>query len=344
MIRLPYIHEYVDHRGKVRRYFRRKGFPTVRLYGEPASPEFMAAYNAANGALCIEPQPIGAARSAPGSVAGAIAEYYQHPSFLGLAPGTRQMRRAILERLRNKHGEKRLATLTQNDLARMLGEMKPFAARNWLKTLRGLFAFAALTGLCRDDPTAGIKPIRARAGERHVWTEEEIGQYEKRWKIGSRQRLAMALMLYTGAARADVVRLGRPNIRGSLFRYQRQKTGVTVEIGLDPRLAEIIDATPSEHLTFLVTERGAPFAVAGFGNIFREWCDAAGLPQCSAHGLRHAQGRRLAEAGCTEHQIAAALGHDALTEVRRYTRAADRTRLGREAIAKVSALKREGDA
>ena len=55
----------------------------------------------------------------------------------------------------------------------------------------------------------------------------------------------------------------------------------------------------------------------------------------SAHGLRKATGRRLAEIGCTAHQIASILGHASLSEVQRYTKAADRKRLAREAMAKL---------
>jgi len=50
------------------------------------------------------------------------------------------------------------------------------------------------------------------------------------------------------------------------------------------------------------------------------------LRNCSAHGLRKAAARRLAEAGCTEHEIAAITGHASLREVQRYTKAADQKR------------------
>jgi integrase len=85
--------------------------------------------------------------------------------------------------------------------------------------------------------------------------------------------------------------VGRLSVRQS-------KTGVSLKIPVRPELAEAIDATPSEHLTFLTTSHGKPFAVAGFGNWFREQCDMAGLQGFSAHGLRKAACRRLAEAGC----------------------------------------------
>src|SRR5262249_11148250 len=84
--------------------------------------------------------------------------------------------------------------------------------------------------------------------------------------------------------------------------------------------------------TFLVTERGAPFTSAGFGNWFRERCNEAGLSQCSAHGLRKAAATRLANAGCSTDQIKAITGHKSLSEVARYTRAADQQRLARQAM------------
>jgi len=102
------------------------------------------------------------------------------------------------------------------------------------------------------------------------------------------------------------------------------------------------DATPSGHLTFLVTEFGKPFAVAGFGNWFREQCDIANLHHCSFHGLRKAASVRLAEAGCTPHEIAAITGHASLKEIVRYTQTADRKRLAAAAMEKVKARTSSG--
>jgi integrase len=90
-------------------------------------------------------------------------------------------------------------------------------------------------------------------------------------------------------------------------------------------LQAIIEATPSDHLTFLVD----------FSEQFRAWCDAAGLPKtCVFHGLRKLGCTRLAESGCTVHEIAAWSGHLSLREVERYTRAADRRQLARTALAR----------
>jgi integrase len=333
-IRLRYIHEFRDRHGKVRRYVRLPGRKRVALKGVPGTEEFMAAYQAA---LADAPRiQTGAARAVAGTVNAAIAAYYGHSAFLGLAPQTQKMRRTILERFRAEHGEKRLALMQRQHVAKIVASKKPFAARNWLKALRGLLRFAVIAGLCDDDPTAGIDPPKARAGTIHTWTEAEISTFEARHEIGTQARLAMTLLLFTAARRGDVVGLGPQHIRNGVLIYRQRKTGRLLEIPLHLNLLEILAASPKGHLTFLTTASGAPFSAAGFGNLFRQWCNDAGLSHCSAHGLRKAQARRLAEAGCSAHQIAAITGHKTLAEVQRYADAASQSRLARAAMATVS--------
>ena len=112
-------------------------------------------------------------------------------------------------------------------------------------------------------------------------------------------------------------------------------------IPMHPELKIALASVPRTNLTFLVTERGAPFTPAGFGNWFRDQCDLAGLPHCSAHGLRKAAATRLANAGCSSDQIKAITGHKSLSEVAHYTRAADQQRLARQALERQ--LRAEGE-
>jgi len=131
--------------------------------------------------------------------------------------------------------------------------------------------------------------------------------------------------------------MGRQHVRGGVLIVRQQKTGRVLEIPIHPKLAEILAATEGNNLTFLVTGNGKPFSAAGFGNLFRQWCDEAGIPKhCSAHGLRKAACRRLAEAGCSEHEISAISGHASLSEVQRYTRAANQARMAKAAMASVA--------
>jgi len=104
-------------------------------------------------------------------------------------------------------------------------------------------------------------------------------------------------------------------------------------------MAEAINAAaPSEHVTFLINERGRSFGPKKFGEWFSEQCRRAGLNGVSAHGLRKGASRRLAEAGCTAPEIAAITGHKSLAEVQRYIAEADRVRLARNATVKLRAV------
>jgi len=333
-IRLEYIHEYRDRHGKLRRYFRRPGFKRIALIGVPGSDEFMTSYQ-----LALAGQParieIGAGRTKPGTVNAAVVGYYTSLAFRSLAPGTQKMRRAILERFREAHGDKRIAMLPHEFIVRTIGKRSPFAARNWLKTLRGFLQFCVSEGFRDNDPTQGIKLPRIKSDGVHTWTEAEIAQFQERHALGTRARLALALLLYTAQRRGDVVRMGRQHVRDGMIAVRQQKTGATLQVPIHSELRKALDITPSEHLTFLVTQNGKPFSAAGFGNWFREQCNDAELPvRCSAHGLRKAACRRLAEAGCTAHQIAAISGHAGLREVERYTKAVDQAQLARQAFDK----------
>lgn len=337
--RFQYVQAFVDRKtGAVFRYFRRPGFPRVRLPGLPGSTEFMAAYQAA---LDIPRYQVGAAsRSKPGSVNAAVAGYYTSLDFRSLAPATQAARRSVLERFRAQHGDRPLALLPQKWIANELSKMKPHAAHSWLATIRALMQFAVAHGFCTQDPTQGVKLPSIKTLGYYTWNESDIAAFEAHHAVGTKPRLALALLLYTAQRRGDVLRMGRQHIRDGVLTLRQNKTGAALEIPIHTDLQAILDATPSAHLTFLTTDRGDPYGGPNFSNRFREWCDAAGLPmQCSAHGLRKAACRRLAEAGCSANEIASISGHASLREVERYTRAVDQARMARNAMARTGSRK-----
>lgn len=97
--------------------------------------------------------------------------------------------------------------------------------------------------------------------------------------------------------------------------------------------------TPSDRLTFIAAAGGRPLGAASLGNEFRDWLRRAGLPdRLSLHGLRKAAARRLAEAGCTTHEIAAITGHKTLSEIDRYCPDAEKARLAASGMGKVVAM------
>jgi integrase len=247
------------------------------------------------------------------------------------------MRRAVLERFRSEHGDKRIAMLTPAHVDKLIGKLKPYAQRNMLKTLRGLMAFAVKDRMIKSDPTAESKPTRVKdTGGFATWSEDHISAFTNQHAIGTRARLALAILLFTGQRRGDVVRLGRQHIREGVLSFRQGKTGTQVDIPVLPDLQTILDATTNEHLTFLVTEFGKPFSAAGFGNWFRVMCNEAGLPKgFSAHGLRKAAATRFADHGATAHELMSWFGWKKLAEAERYTQTANRKALARGMVRKL---------
>ncbi len=354
---------FIDRHGRPRFYFRRRGFELVPLPGLPWSPEFMAAHEAAMKGETAPVVEIGASRSVGGTVNALVAAYLDckpksTSPFKNLAAETQRTRRNTLENFREAHGSKplfrtdasgrRTMLLTREHMQKIVNEKSatPFAQRNFLNTLRAMFQWAMAEGRVPDDPTLGVKRLKTKTTGYRTWSEAEIERFEAKYPIGSKARLAFALLLYTGQRRGDVVKMGRQHIHNGLLTVDQSKTEgqdeAHLEIPVHPKLAEIIAATASEGLggkvrafTFLLTSFGKPYTASGFGNWFRELCDAAECPDVSAHGLRKATARRLAEVGCSTHQIAAITGHASLAEVERYTKAANRKRMAREAMKKL---------
>jgi integrase len=333
-LKLPrYVHGFLDRHGKPRFYYRRAGFETRRLRGLPFSPEFMADYESA---LADQPLPVGAGRARPGTMLALALSYFASPGFRTLRSSTQRAYRAIIDRICRDHGDKRAADLRREHVVKLMAVRsdQPGAANALRMALRVMMKHAVDIGLRADDPTREVKAIRIKTGGHHSWTDSEIAQFERCHPVGSRARLALALLLYTGQRRGDVLRMGAQHIRGGALYVKQEKTGAELEIPVHPELVTVIASTPSSHLTFLTTRAGRPFEASSFSRWFRNECDRAGLPQCSAHGLRKAAARRLAEAGCTAHEIGAITGHASLTELVRYTRAADQRRLAEAAMAK----------
>jgi integrase len=333
-LKLPrYVHGFVDRHGRPRYYFRRAGFETKPLRGMPYSPEFMADYHAA---VADQPLPVGLGRARPGTMLALALSYFASPAFRTLRPTTQRAYRGTIDRLCRDHGDKRAADLRREHIIKLMAARvgQPGAANALRMALRVMMKHAVDIGLRADDPTRDVKAIRVRTSGYHSWTDAEIERFERHHPVGSRARLALALLLYSGQRRGDVIRMGPQHVRNGVLAVKQEKTGAELAIPVHPDLAIAIKSAPSRHLTFLMTRYGGPFTATAFSNWFRDQCDEAGLPHCSAHGLRKAAARRLAEAGCTPHEIGAITGHASLAELTRYTRAVDQRRLAEAAMAK----------
>ncbi len=328
-----YCRSFEDRHGVVRHYFHRPGGKNIPLPGLPWSPTFMAAYEIA----LNEGKVTGKAK--PGTLHAAVTDYLQSEGFgIGLAKSTQGTRRNILEKFGKEHGDKPVALMHANALQNILNKMTPAAQRGFKKAIRGFIDYCLSHRLMKVDPLLGTKLTKMKnTGGFHTWSEDEIAKYEARHAAGTKARLALELLLQTGHARCDVVQMGRQHVKRGKLSMRRQKTNVQFDIPLLPSLVEELKLHHKDnHLTFLNTEYGKPFAAAGFGNWFRERCDEAGLPQCAAHGLRKAAAVRHAMNGATAPELMAWFGWKTLAEAQRYIEEANRIKLAEAAGAKMT--------
>jgi integrase len=347
-----YVQQYRDNRGTMRFYYRRKGYGSVTL-PPPWEPGFQKAYEAA--AAKGGPKPISPSRIPKGGTLGSvIVKYLDSAEYRALSDATKGTYRRLLDHLRAQSGDDRVADFRPDHIHAMINkrakEGGPEAGNGLRNILKIVFKHAVKLNLRKDDPTEGIKKVRRQRGSKlgyRTWSEEDIAAFEARYPLGTPQYLALCLLLYTGQRRGDVVKLGPKHVKGKYdpkdftgrsLSIKQQKTGQQLILPIHPKLAEaLVDANvPADAPTFLRTQYGQPASAAGLTNRFREYTKEAGIhEQASPHGLRKAAARRLAEAGCSEKEIAAITGHTTLKEVAHYTKAANQERLAEQAMAKV---------
>lgn len=331
VFRLRYVQEFTDRHGHKRRYFR-KGDIRKTLTGIPGSAEFMAAYQQAL-AESESTRRERKSRAREGTIARAVDHIYDHPDWAALKPSTRRAEQNLLERIRKAHGHRPIASLDRATIVRIVGAFQtPGAANNMLRAFKKILKYAIAAGMRQDDPSSGISPTRYTKEHHKTWAEADVAKFLASYGPGTRERLAMLLMLCTSQRRSDIVLMGRQHVTAGVIHIRQQKTGVELDIPLHPDLRAEIANHKAAHMTYLVTQHGKPFSAAGFGNWFREVCDKAGLPDISAHGLRRACLTRLAEAGCSARQIMAISGHKTLSEVQKYVDGADQKKMAAVAM------------
>lgn len=358
-----YVSVFTDRHGKQHFRYRRKGFEGGYFKSAPGTEEFrteLRAFDKGQTDTVAE----AVKRTLPGTIDELVTRYMSVPSRLGPTEATQRKIRAILSNFRASHGhrvtadvqfehieaiiEKARAKRPSEDGKRMVGGVE--AARKLRKELVRLFDFSIAIRQRQSNPVRQAARVKVAAGERskgfHTWTEEEIAQYRAFHKLGTKARLAMELMLWTGQRRIDAIRLGLADVRQGRVSLTQSKTGKDMRLPVAPQLLEAIVAMPPrpDDGPFIRTEYGRPFSNGGFGNWFRDRCNDAGLPQCSAHGLRKAIMRRLAELHMGNQSLKSVSGHSRDEEVAGYTREVNQSRMADHAIAMLSNWERGGDA
>ena len=348
-----YVTMFKDRHKKKRYRYRRAGYVGGYFKAEPGTEEFRREYAEFERGKLDPDRPI-TSPWLPGSIGDLVTRYVSVPTRLGPSLTTQSKVRAILDKFRQSYGKAYVADTTFEEIdtilakrrVRVEGGKRPEggieAARKLRKELVRLFDYAIKIKMIDHNPVKQSQEIRVAAGERskgyHTWSEEEIDQYRATHALGTNARLAMELMLWTGQRRIDAVHLGPDDIKTGRVALTQTKTGKGLRLGLAPQLQAALDAMEPRPgaKCFLINEWGKPFTNAGFGNKMRQWCDEAGLPQCTAHGLRKAMATRMANMGLSNAALKSVGGWENDREVSAYIRAANQERLAEETIALVA--------
>lgn len=346
-INYPYLMPDKDRHGNERFYVRRLG-RKLRIREAMGTAEFQRAYKEAVERLApaLAPIAISDRSPQPGSLGWLAMRYFASQHFGAKAPREQSTRRNVIEScLREKIRDDSNDTFRDLPLVyvdpraiQRLRDLKltPGAANNRKKYLSAMYRWAindknldVVSNPCRDVPR-----IDYASSGFHTWSLEEIAQYRTRWAIGTKERLALEMLLFLGTRKGDFVKLGRQHVKAGTIKFVQNKTryknAEAIQLFILPSLQAVIDATPTGDLTFMTNSYGRAFTVNGFGNWFRERCNLAGLPQCSAHGLRKAGATIAAENGATIHQLMAMYGWRTPAQAMTYTRAADQKRMAHQ--------------
>lgn len=315
-----------------RRYiYRRVGTTLHPLPDLPENhPEFLAAYAAA--AAAPERR---RSRAAPGSIAALIEAWLASPDYARMAPSSRSVWRRTLDRISQERGQGMLRDLRADHLRKDIRKLTHGAAANRLKAWRSILRYAVDEGMITADPSAGLRKPRGRITPHRQWTLAEITTFRDHWRQGTSERTAMEVIYWTGARCSDAARLGWQMVDSEgWLGYRQEKTGGpatcpvrTLPAWAQPMAKDHADfraALPNDCLQWITTRSGKPRSVKGLSQWLSRAATTAGLPDdCTAHGLRKARASALAESGATASQIGAWTGHQSLSEIAHYTRAAD---------------------
>lgn len=333
--RPPYLHRQITRHGKPVWYVRKAMGPRTRIRATFGTPEFEAEYRAAIAGE--SPQAYRNTKAVAGSLAWLWERYHEVGAWTILSPATRKARENIMVRVLNASGAVPCGKIKSTDIAagRDSRSSTPAQARGFLDTMRGLFRWAIEAGHITTDPTVGVKNPGETTGEGFpIWTESDIDAYQERWPIGTKERVWLDVLLYTGLRRGDAVKLGRQHVRDGVatLRTEKSQGKMTVTLPILPVLARTLVSGPCAELAFICGANGKPLTKETFGNVFRHACNQAGVVGKSAHGVRKAGATRAADNGATVHELEAIFGWSGGNMAALYTKTADRKRASQRAM------------
>lgn len=361
----PHLSSFEDRHGTRRWRFRRDG-KTISLRGNPGEPAFEEAYQAAIAGIAQPKKVVRHPNAALPKSFGAAwkivlssAEWKKH------GPATQLKNETLANLFLNKRivpddpmtwKDIPVHEMKRRHLKALISEYSdtPHKAKHILTAIRKMINVALDEEWIEVDPSYKMNWRPEYIGWK-AWTDEAMVKFEARWPVGTTPRLVYSLALWLGNRRGDIAAL-RWDQRCSKtvfldgeaksvdgFELRQGKTGKQLFLPITPILSEVLDATPRQGETVLVTAYGEPFSPKSLTGRMADWTASAELPKgFTLHGLRKTLGKMLAEGGASTRQIMDTLGHDDIAHAELYSREAEQARLATDGMSRIVRLKHNG--
>lgn len=285
---------------KVYHYHRRTG---KQITGKPGTPEFVASYAEAAQRESTD----------KGTFSSLITGFVESPEFQKLAEKTRKDYRRYLDNLRDEFGSLPIDALSDRRIRQDFFNWrdqyadKPRTADYAWSILRRVLSWSYDRG--KIDVNHAINPGRLYDSDRSdlIWLPEHITAF---CKVASDElKLAMVLALYTGQRQGDLLKMTWSQYDGQWINHRQSKGKKRVPVPVHSNLKRVLDQVPRRSTLILTTPTGMPWKADWFRNRWRDASKQAGITDLHFHDLRGTAVTMLAEAGCSNAEIAAITGH-----------------------------------
>jgi integrase len=328
-VRIVGIKRFVDHTGKLRLYYRRKGAPSVSI-----DPTLSGA------ALVAKVAELDRRHLSPSAKGGTLRHLvgdYKAKSNHWRVLRTRT--RKDYERVFAWLGAALDAPLTAitspamaatRDKAR--DQHEPKFANQVVTSLKMVFRHGVEHGMMRENPCLGLS--KATGGNKRenrpcaAWEAAALLHHAPANLLPG-----IALGLYCGIREGDVTALPANAVIGDWIEFRQGTPGRAHAAPLTGDLRAILSQIPAhDATTLLISSTGRPWTLEGFKTAWGRYRDKlveAELirPGVTFHGLRHTGATILAEMGYEEAQIRHFLGHGPRTISGHYAKSAKRRAL-----------------
>jgi integrase len=334
--------------GNARYRVRPEGEPKkrIRIHCGPGHDDFQRQYLAARRGEKPEPLKVASDYAKPRSIGWLVNTYLEFLEARVKAGTTShktlKKKRNLLKRLLIRPDKKML--IPQEKLIEMQDGMgaTPAQADAFIEAVAVMYDWAIERKKVSTNPARGIKPVYEKGDGATPWKAEDVKKFFAKHTMGSKAHVAMSVLLWTGCRIEDLTILGRSHectLDGiEALRWQPLKKGSSeVTTPLLPPLKTATRAPKVQGATYVLGRGGKPYSSGdSMSAMFKRWCQDAGLPLLSAHGVRKGLGELLAELGCTQYEIMAIHGHSEAKTSEVYTRRVERWRLALKAMERVN--------